>query len=291
MTRGGRWARGVATSVAVGVSTALTGSIARAQAAASGLSLPEVLELHRSGVSDRQILRNASSYCIVFAITDSVAQALRAAGASAELVDGLRQACVISPPRPPLGPGVLVDDEIARVNGLGTFVASDGLCRTSVERGGFRIVNQRRQGGCVVDYPADSVGGAVRIELTTGPIGGSNEAQVVLGFGRSGVAWDQYTFSVTLGGRVELCRASRAECRTLTTRTVRGVVRTGPEAENLLVAEVRQATIALYVNDEHVADYVPDAPVGGTIVLGAGPATNVLFRHLRVTTLEATAAR
>jgi hypothetical protein len=153
------------------------------------------------------------------------------------------------------------------------------------------MVNRRRRGGCVIDYPADSVGGAVRIELTIGALASGNDAQVVLGFGRAGGEWNQYTFTLTLGGHVELCRATPTECRTLTSRNVRGVVRTGPEAENLLVVEVRPASIALFVNDEPVGDCVPEGPVGGTIMLGAGPQTSVLFRHLRVRTLQATAAR
>lgn len=286
-----RWTRAIATSVAVGATAALASTRVLAQAVPTGLSVAEVLELHRSGVSDRQILRNANSYCIAFAMSDSVAQVLTAAGAGSDLVDGLRSVCVVSPPRPPLPPGVLLDDDIATAGGLGAFVAPDGLCRATIERNGLRIVNQRRRGGCVIDYPADSIGGAVRIELSIGSVGVGNDAQVVLGFGRSGAAWNQYTFSVTAGGRVELCRASASECKTLASRTVRGLVRTGPGAENSLVVEAREASIALYVNDERVGDYLPDGPVGGTIVLGVGPSSDVRFRHLRVRALDATAAR
>lgn len=291
MTFAAGWTRAFATWVVVGGFAARPTGPAAAQAAPTGLSVAEVVELRRSGVSDRQILRNANSYCIAFAMNDSIAQTLRDAGAGAELIDGLRAVCVMSTPRPALGPGVLLDDEIATASGLGAFVAADGLCRANIEQGGLWMTNQRRRGGCVIEYPADSVGGAVRIELTVASLTGGNDAQVVLGFGRAGEAFDQYAFSVTLGGRVELCRATANDCRTLTSRTVRGLVRTGPEAENLLVVEVRQASIALYVNDERVGDYLPDQPIGGTIGLGVGPETRVLFRHLRVRTLEATAAR
>lgn len=269
----------------------LGASRARAQAAPVGLSVAEVLELHRSGVSDQRIVRAASTYCIAFVVNDSIARELAAGGIAAALVDSLRGACEAMPPRPSLAPGVLVDDDISTASGMGAFVASDGLCRVSLERAQVRIANERRHGGCLIGYPTDSLGGALRIELTVGELVGGKETQVVLGFGRSTGTWDQYTFSVTAGGRTELCRSSATDCRTLTSRTVKGLVHIGAGAENVLAVELHDGAIALYVNDERVGDYLPDEPVRGGLVIGVGPESSVAFRHLRVHALEATAAR
>lgn len=264
---------------------------ARAQGASGSLTVAEVLELHRSGVSDHQILRAANAYCIAFSVTDSMAQALTAAGMATELVDGLRAACAAPITRPALPAGVLVDDEIASTSGIRAFLAADGLCRAALERTGMRIDNARKRGGCVIDYPTDSIVGAVRIELTVGELIGGKEAQVVLGFGRTVGTWDQYTFTVTAAGHVELCRSSATDCHTLASRVVPGLIRAGPEVENVLAVEIHDGAIALFVNDERVGDYLPDVPVRGGIALGVGPASTVVFRRLRVRSLETAAAR
>lgn len=264
---------------------------ARAQAVPVGLTVAEVLELHRGGVSDQRIVRAASTYCIAFVVNDSIARELAAGGIAPALVDSLRGACAATPPRPPLAPGVLIDDDIAATSGIGSFVASDGLCRASLERSQMRIANERRDGGCLIGYPADSLDGPLRIELTVGELVGGKDAQAVLGFGRSTGTWDEYTFSVSASGRTELCRSSAVDCRTLTSRTVKGLVHAGSAAENVLAVELHDGSIALFVNDERVGDYLPDVAVRGGLVIGVGPESSVAFRHLRVRTLEATAAR
>lgn len=288
--RGHAWGR-EARLFAVVVVIAAGAPCALAQSAPAGLTLAEVLDLHRSGVSDQQIVRAAHSYCLSFVVSDSVARTLSTAGVGTTLLDSLRATCAATPQRPPLPPGVLLDDDLATTSGIVAFVAPDGLCRATVERAGLRIANQRKRAGCVIGYPSDSVSGAIRIELTVGPLLGADDPQVVLGFGRSADRWNQYTFSVTLTGHVELCRSSSTDCRTLTSRVSRGVVNIGPEVDNVLAVELRPGSIALFVNDEHVGDYLPDGAVRGGIVVGVGPASSVVFRRLRVRTLDATASR
>jgi len=71
----------------------------RAQTAVKALSLAEVIDLHQHGVSSRQILRSAQTYCIDFSMEDdSVRRQLTVAGSDTLLVGGLTNVCTTAKP-------------------------------------------------------------------------------------------------------------------------------------------------------------------------------------------------
>ena len=187
-------------------------------ARAQGLTLAELVDLRRNGVSPRQILRNAEEYCISFVITDSVARVLRDS-VDASIVDRLRQICTTAAPLARIAPGTLLDVDFRVASSLGEFVSTDRLCSARFEERGLRFINRRRQGGCVIGYPSDPLDGAVRMELTVSGLGAQRSAAVVLGFGRSGVEWNHYSFSIDAEQRIELCVNTRDACRRLFYRT------------------------------------------------------------------------
>lgn len=272
---------------AAGLALAVLAVPTRARAQADALTLNEVLDLRRRGVSNRQILRAASDYCVAFAVTDSVERAIAQSGGDSALVSGLRTAC--GAPTTRVAPGVLVDDDISGGRSLGAFVSSDQLCMARLESHGVRIENRRRRGGCVIAYPSDPVSGNVRIALTMSDLLGGRDAQVVLGFGRSD-SWDQYSIVVSGAGRVEMCRAEREGCKSLITRVGVTNVRAGPETTNELAVEIRGRVIQLFVNGERLGEYQAPEPPSGGLVLGVGASSSAVFRHLSVRQLERTAA-
>jgi hypothetical protein len=274
--------RGFATAGLVILALVMTPHTARAQ----GITLGEIFELHRSGVSARQILRNAQEYCIAFVITDSVARVLRDS-LDRNFADDLRQTCTTTSPLARIAPGTLLDVDFAVAKSLGEFVATDRLCSARFEALGLRFANRRRQGGCVIAYPADPLDGPVRIELTVSGLGTQRAAAVVLGFGRDGSEWNHYSYSIDGEQHVELCVNAREACRRVFYRARVAAVNTAPDAKNRLEVEVRGRNVSLAVNGQLMGTYVAPEAVRGGIVLGVGPFTNVLLEKLVVRSIAA----
>ena len=67
-------------------------------AQSQGITLTEVIQLQRGGVSNRQILRSATEYCRAFNVTDEVVGMLRTAGSDDALIAGLRRALELAVP-------------------------------------------------------------------------------------------------------------------------------------------------------------------------------------------------
>jgi hypothetical protein len=298
-------------------------SVLRAQGDA--LTLSEILDLHRRGVSSRQILRGAQQYCVAFTVTDSVERALMAAGADTALVTGVREACVATSPAARLEPGVLLDDDFTATSmpGLRAFTAADRLCavRPSPTGRGLRVENRRTALGCAIEYPFEvgghtgdasdtSAAGGVRVELTVAELGGGRGAAVVLGFGKAGRSWDQYSFALTSEGRVELCLSAGGRCeRLLSEKRAAPAAPNGPigpsgpavpggpagpggaeradhAAESRLAVEIRGREVSLYVDGAPVGTYSAGKVVAGGLSLGVGAHSTAVFRRLRVVRLE-----
>jgi hypothetical protein len=175
---------------------ALVAAPAALPAQGDPLTLDEVLELRRRGVSTRQILRNARDYCIAFTMTDSVERTLAELSTDTALIGGIRGACVVVPTAQ-LAPGVLVDDDLKAMVSLARFVSVDGLCTAGADSAGLRVENRRRQGGCAIGYPVDLGSTDVRIELTLAELAGEASVTAALGFGRHPASWNQYSFAIT----------------------------------------------------------------------------------------------
>lgn len=271
------------------VAAALGGTPVRAPAQGDALTLAEVLDLHRRGVSTRRILQTTREYCVAFTVTDSVAQELAASGADSTLVGGIRQSCVVRPPVQ-LPAGVLLDDDFRVVSALGQFTAVDRLCTVRPDSGGMRVENQRRERGCAISYPFQLDDANVRVELTVAELDGEPGATVALAFGTTPGASDQYTFSVTAQNRFELCATVGPQCRRLLYETRAGLIRPGTQSENRIAVEIGGREINLFVNDERVGRHLAPDAVVGSISMAVGPRTSAVFSRLRVRRIDAAGA-
>jgi hypothetical protein len=258
----------------------LAAAPARLYAQTDALTVAEVLELLRAGVSTRQILRTALEYCVAFTVTDSTERELVASGADTTLLGGIRRSCVVTAPVQ-LPPGVLVDDDFTAMLTAGRFDAPDRLCTARAHGGGMRVENRRYERDCAVGYPFDLGGASMRIELTIAELEGGPGAMAILGFGKSSGSWDQYSFSITTHKRFELCLTTGGQCRRLLFERV-GAIRPGPGSENRIAVEIRRREIILYINEERVGTYVADGEVAGDLSVGVGARTSAVFTRLRI---------
>jgi hypothetical protein len=261
---------------AVACAIGLGGLPAGLRAQSDPLSLGEVLELHRRGVSARQILRSVGEYCIAFSMGDSVGRELVASGADTILVGGLRQACVIKPATP-LPPGVLLDEDF---KSGGQFASAEGLCMARPDARGVRIENRRPDAGCAIAYPLYFASGDIRLELTVAALSGDAPGVVALAFGKDTVSGDQYSFAITTDSHVELGETIRGRFRQLRYQKRVAIIQDQQRSENRLAVEIRGRTIDLYVNDDRVLTYLANRDLGQGISLGVGPRTSVVFTRL-----------
>lgn len=253
--------------------------------AQQGLTLDELLEMRRKGVSSRQVLRYVQEYCIAFVMSDSIGRLVSDAGGDAQLVAGLRTACTTEAPLARIVPGMLLDADLSVASALGEFSSADRLCTARFEKTGLRFANQRRSGGCVIGYPADPLDGPLRLELTVTDLGALRTGLVVLGFGRVGDEWNHYAFSIDAEQHAELCVNVRESCRRLLSRARVTSIQTARGAKNRMQVEIRDRQIALAINGKPLATYSADSPIVGTLVLGVGPRTSVILERLSARSL------
>lgn len=280
----GRVARqlGLAVTCAAG----LDGFPAALRAQGDPLTLSEVLDLHRRGVSSRQILRSAQAYCVAFVVNDSAERQLLAVGADTVLIGGIRQSCVAASPSVQLAPGVFADDNFTAMSGFRPFTAGDRLCSARPDARGLRVENRRRGVGCAIGHPLELGDSNVRVELTVAELHGQRGAMAALGFGKDNDSWDQYSFGITNEGLFELCMSAGGRCRQLlfqkrvTTMPPEGV------SQTRLKVEIRGREVSLYVDDERVGTYLAARAIVGSLSLGVGSASTAVFSRLRVERLE-----
>jgi hypothetical protein len=243
--------------------------------------LAEVIDLRQHGVSTRQILRNARTYCIAFALSDSVRRELSGAGADTTLVGGLADVC--STDRPPAHAGAppVIDDEFARTTASQAFAWSDRRCKARFESGGVRIENRSADALCLMRYPSAELGSSVRIELKLSQLGSSPSGVVLLGFGRSGTSNRHYAVAVGADRRVQLCWNADGVCSPLSAQNGVQAVLPGASDDNSVAVEIHGQEIGVAVNGSSVLTYKADDVVTGRLSLGAGPATSLLLVHLR----------
>lgn len=256
------------------------------RAQGDALTLQEVLDLRRRGVSSRQILRGAQAYCVAFTVNDSVEHELTAAGADTALIGGIRQSCVVTSPSVQLASGVLADDNFTTMSGFPPFTSADRLCTARPDGGGLRVENRRRGIGCAIGYPFELAGSSVRVELTVVALQGRNGAMAALGFGTNEDSWDQYSFGITNEGLFELCMSVRGRCQQLLFQKRIAPRRAERPSETRLAVEIRGREISLYIDDAHVGTYSAPRPVDGSLSLGVGSASTAVFSRLRVERLE-----
>jgi hypothetical protein len=263
-----------------------TAQVSRAQG--SALTLTEVMDLRKHGVSTRQIIRNATEYCISFALTDSIVRELETSGADSSLIGGLRLACTNRTARVS-EPGVVVDDDFSFGATRDGLTWNDSRCIARADSTGLRLENRRSESVCMMGYPAGPLDANVRIELTVRGVGITRSGLVVLGFGRDPIEGVQYSYSISADRRVELCRSENEACRRLLFKTRVIAVKQGSE-ENTLAVEIRGKELALFVNDFPIGTYTADSDVTGGMTLGVGPGTKVLVKHVRARLLSSTTA-
>lgn len=276
----------------VGASLAVVALPARAQGAATPLTLTEVLQLRRSGVPAAQLLQTAREYCLAFAVAGDAERALREAGADDALLGGLRAACSTVPSRGAtsvvqagsVSPAPLaIDDDFRSMRWLSDGTTSE--CTGVFDGRGF-LISSPGASGCEFVYPAADLEGAVRVELTVS-LAEVRTGSVLLGFARDAATGEQLTFAMHANGRFDLCRMRDAGCEKLqpTMSSMRAFDRS-TNAVNRLAVELRAARVRLLVNDREVATAtLRQAPTLG-VVLGIGPSTTASFRRLRVLPLE-----
>lgn len=257
---------------------------ARSGAQTKALTLAEVIDLRKNGVSTRQILRNAREYCITFAMNDSVRRELSVAGADTTLVGGLGDVCTTQRAARPAVPP-LIDDEFVRTSSSQAFAWSDRRCRARFDSIGIRLENASSDAQCMMRYPSAELGANVRIELTIAQLGGASGGVALLGFGRSGNTSNQYAVSIGADRTVNLCWNADRVCSPLVRPSVVSGVKLGAGEENQLAVEVRDRDILVFVNGVAVASYAADGSVTGRLSLGVGPRTSLVVRRLRATTL------
>ena len=257
---------------------------ARISAQTKALTLAEVIDLRKNGVSSRQILRNAREYCISFSMNDSVRRELSVAGADTTLVGGLGDVCSTQrSARPALPP--LIDDEFVRTSSSQAFAWSDRRCRARFDSSGIRLENASSDAQCLMRYPSAELAANVRIELTVAQLSASPGGTALLGFGRSGNTSNHYAVSVGADRRVDLCWNADRVCSPLVRPGVAAGVKLGPGEENQVAVEIRDHEISVFVNGAAIANYTADGPVTGRLSLGVGPRTSLVVRRLRATTL------
>ncbi|HEY7235240.1 MAG TPA: hypothetical protein VH539_13900 [Gemmatimonadaceae bacterium] len=257
-----------------------------AQQATKALSLAEVIDLRQHGVSSRQILRNASAYCIAFAIDDSVRRELSTAGSDSILLGGLTSVCsTAKPPEPPPLPPI-IDDAFAQSNASEGFIWSNPRCRARFELEGIRMENTSTDAMCLVRYPSLDLPASVRLDLEVSQLSTTKKGTVILGFGRQDRSGTYYSLSVSADRSVELCWNSDRECNSLVKLSEVAAVLTDVNATNHVMVEVHGQDIVLLVNGKRVGQYTADTLVGGRMMVGVGPETSVLFVRLRATPLR-----
>jgi hypothetical protein len=264
------------------------------------LSLTEVIGLHKQGVSARQILRNAETYCLGFVVNDSVYARLTAAGVDPNLIKGLARSCSIGTIAPPTPVTVasapeaaaLIDEHFAADSKLPARGNLRGCTMQREPRGIFASNRSRELGICVLGYRSELLPAQSKIELTVAGLGSTRNAVMVLVFGSKADELGAYSFSVTGDRRIELCQTAIGVCRRLAYQTGVAAIRLGRGEENRLQVETRGREIILSINDIQVERYVADADVAGSVALGIGPGTRVLLTRLVARSLPtATAAR
>jgi len=257
-----------------------------AQAPAKALSLAEVIDLRQHGVSSRQILRSATTYCIDFSMDDSVKQQLTVAGGDTLLLGGLSSVCSTAKPpeKPPLPP--IIDDEFAQSNTSQGFTWSSPRCKARFESDGVRMENTAPDALCMVRYPSLDLPADVQLDLEVSQLGSTKNGSVILGFGRQDRSGKYYSLSVGANRAVELCWNSDRQCNSLVKLTDVAAVQTDVTAINHVSVEVRGQDIALLVNGKRVGQYTADALVGGRLMVGVGPQTSVLLIRLTATPLR-----
>lgn len=256
-----------------------------AASAQQGLTVDELIEMRKKGVSARQVLRYIQEYCIAFVMNDSIGRVVLDAGGDQQLVAGLKTACTTEAPLARIVPGMLLDVDLSVASSLGEFASGDRLCTARFEKTGLRFANQRRNGGCVIGYPSDPFDGPLRLELTISDLGAMRSGAVVLGFGRVGEAWNHYAFTIDADQHAELCVNLRESCRRLLQRSRVTSIQTARGAKNKIEIEIRDRQISLAINGQPLASYNAEDPVAGTLVLGVGPLTSVLFEKLTAQSL------
>lgn len=259
----------------------------RAQSATRALSLAEVIDLRQHGVSSRQILRNARTYCINFSMDDdSIRRQLSGAGSDTLLVGGLTNVCTTAKPaeKPPLPP--IIDDEFAQSNTSQGFVWSNPRCQARFENEGVRMENTASDAMCMVRYPSLDLPADVQLDLEVSQLGSTKHGEVILGFGRQDRSGKYYSLSVSADRGVELCWNSDRQCNSLVKLSDVSAVQTDIAASNHVAVEVRGQDIALLINGKRVGSYTADALVGGRLMVGVGPQTSVVLIRLTATPLR-----
>jgi hypothetical protein len=273
-----RAARVIAASVLLAIPAA------RIRAQTKALTLAEVIDLRKNGVSTRQILRNAREYCISFAMNDSARRELSVAGADTTLVGGLGDVCSTQRAARPAVPP-LIDDEFVRTSSSQAFAWSDRRCRARFDSIGIRLENASSDAQCMMRYPSAELAANVRIELTIAQLGTSPAGMALLGFGRSGNTSNHYAVSIGADRRVDLCWNADRVCSPLVRPGLVSGVKLGPGEENQLAVEIRDREISVFVNGAAVASYTADGAVSGRLSLGVGPRSSLVVRRLRATAL------
>jgi hypothetical protein len=265
---------------AIAIALGMTGASSHL-GAQDALSLDEVIELRRSGVSIFRILEVAREFCVAFAMSDTVEQRLAEGESDTTLVNGLRRACVVTP-TPELPPGVLYDDDFKSLAPISRFSPTDQLCAARAHARGLRLDNQRQNGGCVIALPSDIPGTNVRVELTIAQLSGEANALAVLGFGKQANSWDQFTFGITKDAHFEFGLSLAGKFRRILFDKV-PVDLAGPSAgEQRIAVEIHGRTIVLYVNERVVGTHRADEPIARGLALGVGPRSDVVFGRLLV---------
>ena len=275
-------------------------ALAPLSAQSEALSLTEVISLHKQGVSARQILRNAETYCLGFVVNDSVYSKLTAAGVDANLIKGLSRSCSIGSVAPPQaalvasGPelGLLIDEHFAADSKMPAKGNVRGCTLERAAKGILADNRSRELGICVLGYRSENLPAQAKIELAVSGLGATRSSVMVLVFGAKNDELGAYSFSVTGDRRIELCQTSIGSCRRLVYLTKVDAINVGRGAENRVQVETRGREIILSINDVRVERYVADADVSGSIALGIGPGTRVLLTRLTAKPLAgSTAAR
>lgn len=255
------------------------------RAQTESLSLDDVVGLYQRGVSARQILHYAQTYCIGFALTDTVQRALRSAGADSATLQGLAGACTTVAPLARSTPGTLLDVDFPAAAGSPASVSSDELCTAIFENAGLHMRNRRRDDACVIDYPSDSLPDRIVLELTVSGLNTSRDAIAVLGFGRASGRDDHYMLRIGGDQRVVLSWTGTVASRTLLDRRIDGIGATA-SGRDVMRVELRGRAMTVLVNGRPVG--VAQAPddIAGGLMLGVGPRTDALFEHLAVRVLN-----
>lgn len=256
-----------------------------ARAQTEALSVDDVLGLRQRGVSTHRILYYAHTYCVSFVLTDSIEKLLRDAGADGVLLDGLRTTCTTEAPLTRHTAGTLLDVDFASAQGLPGSSSTDGLCSATFERDGLRFDNRRRDAACLIDYPSDSIPGNASLELTVRGLATSYHEVAVLGFGHPTGQAVHYLLSIGRDQRVRLSWNGASSSRTLLDRYASGIG-AAPSGQDVVRVEVRGRVLTVVVNGATVGFAEAPDEVGGGLMLGVGPRTNVAFEHLRVRVLQ-----